>query len=89
MFLTRIQLYSVQMSNTKPEFWRDKINRNRKSSVRIPIALVRSSRRVGMVWECAPKGKTQWPLNDVVTLCSSWFVSDTDSLEICGLEYEL
>ena len=89
MFLTWIQLSSVQMSNTKPEFWRDKINRNRKSCVRILIALVGSGRRVSMVWECAPKGKTQRPLNDVVTLCSSWFVSDTDSLKISGLEYEL
>ena len=75
--------------NTRPEFWRDKINKNRENDVRVLNTLVGSGWRVGVVWECALKGKTQRPLNDVVALCSAWFASGNVSLEISGLEYVL
>src|SRR5690606_20475601 len=38
---------------TRPEFWKDKISRNRSNDARSRASLLAAGWRVGVVWECA------------------------------------
>ena len=90
MFLARTRLSSCSNGLIPGQnFGEIKSTEIGKNDVRVLNALVGSGWRVGVVWECALKGKTQRPLNDVVALCSAWFASGNVSLEISGLEYVL
>ena len=73
---------------TRTRFWRDKINGNRANDVRTSTALTGCGWRVGVVWECALRGRTQHSVADVIALCSAWLLSDSDSLEISGRNVE-
>jgi len=70
--------------STRPEFWHTKICRNKERDVKVEESLVVDGWRVGVVWECALKGRERLPLNAVIDLCSTWLVSDTAHLEIIG-----
>ena len=41
---------------TRPDFWRNKINRNRANDLKAREALLASGWRVGIIWECAVRG---------------------------------
>ncbi|AUT60103.1 very short patch repair endonuclease [Paraburkholderia terrae] len=41
---------------TRPEFWRDKIGRNRANDAKAQAALLEAGWRVATVWECALRG---------------------------------
>lgn len=51
---------------TRPDFWRDKIEGNVRRDVRAEDALIASGWRVGIVWECALKGRGHPPLHAVI-----------------------
>jgi DNA mismatch endonuclease (patch repair protein) len=42
--------------STRPEFWREKIERNRANDSKVTGALLAGGWRVGIVWECAVRG---------------------------------
>lgn len=65
---------------TRPEFWRNKIDRNRENDCRVRTALMAAGWRVGVVWECAIRGKG----NDVETVAERlgrWLNGSTQLLE--------
>lgn len=70
--------------STRPEFWQAKIARNRAADERTDAALSEAGWRQAIVWECALKGKTRLPLEDVIRSCAEWLKSDQPRLEIRG-----
>ncbi|NSZ75031.1 DNA mismatch endonuclease Vsr [Agrobacterium tumefaciens] len=70
--------------STRPEFWQAKIARNRAVDERTNAALTEAGWRQAVVWECALKGKTRLPLEDVIQSCAEWLRSDRPRLEIRG-----
>ena len=45
-----------RLPSTRPDFWRNKIDRNRASDHRARDALLAAGWRVAVVWECALRG---------------------------------
>lgn len=70
--------------STRPEFWRAKIGRNRDNDTKNEVALLDFGWRLGIVWECALKGRGRLPPENVVARCADWLKSDERRLEIRG-----
>lgn len=74
-----------RMPASRPEFWEKKIGRNRVVDAMNITRLLDSGWRVGVVWECAIRGKKKHTLPDVVNLCKNWLLSEEKILEIRSL----
>lgn len=72
--------------STRPEFWQAKIARNRVVDARNEAALAEQGWRLGIVWECALKGKARLPLPVVINRCASWLRSRRNKLEVRGTQ---
>ena len=70
--------------STRPEFWQTKISRNRSVDARSETALKEAGWRQAVVWECALKGRTRLPLEEVISACAEWLRSDRQRIEIRG-----
>lgn len=70
---------------SRPEFWREKIGANIARDRRDQQALRQESWRVGIVWECALKGRTRLPPEDVASELVAWLHAGEDTIEIQGL----
>lgn len=68
--------------STRREFWQSKIERNRATDARAAKALEADGWRLGIVWECAIKGRARLPVESVVETCAAWLRSDQARLEI-------
>lgn len=73
-----------RLPSTRTDFWLAKINRNREVDARTQALLRNQAWRVGVVWECALKGRTRLPLEAVLDTCSDWLRSDQSELEVRG-----
>lgn len=73
-----------KLPSTRQEFWHAKIERNRLVDARVTTALIELGWRVGVVWECALKGRTRLPLDDVIRACAGWLRADLAGFEIRG-----
>ena len=73
-----------KLPSTRAEFWQEKIARNRAVDERTDAALSEAGWRQAIVWECALKGKTRLPLEEVILACAEWLKSDRPRLEIRG-----
>lgn len=71
---------------SRQEFWRAKISGNVARDVKNIAALREAGWRVGIVWECALKGRTHLPPTHVTQRCSSWLRSNRRSLELVGTD---
>ena len=69
---------------TRPEFWREKIGRNRDRDAQQTAALLDAGWRVATVWECALKGRLRLPEGVVPDRLGQWLRSDASILEIRG-----
>lgn len=69
---------------TRQVWWQMKIDRNRALDRRTEAALAELGWRVGIVWECALKGKARIPYDTVLETCARWLRSDEPRLEIMG-----
>lgn len=68
---------------TRPDFWREKIDRNRGNDRKARDALIEAEWRVMVVWECAIRGADK----NVVSVSrnlADWLRSDNPSMEIKG-----
>jgi len=61
---------------TRPEFWREKIGRNREVDARAMAELAAAGWRVATVWECALKGTGRLALLDLAGAVEGWLQSD-------------
>ena len=70
--------------STRKEFWHQKIKRNRDLDKEHIERLHRQEWRVLLVWECALKGKTRQPVENVIAQCEQWLRSSCQEMEIRG-----
>lgn len=73
-----------RMPASRPDFWRTKIERNREVDLRSVGALRQAGWRVGVVWECALKGRTRLDHDLVLDVSAAWARQGEDVLEIRG-----
>jgi DNA mismatch endonuclease (patch repair protein) len=71
---------------TRGEWWRAKITKNREVDSRSVESLVAAGWRIGVVWECALRGRARRPLASVIDSCALWLKSDAPRFEIRGFE---
>jgi DNA mismatch endonuclease (patch repair protein) len=61
---------------SRSQFWRNKIARNIERDRTVRMQLRDGGWRIGVVWECTLKGRERWPLEEVVSRCSSFLAGD-------------
>jgi DNA mismatch endonuclease (patch repair protein) len=71
---------------SRADFWKAKIEGNRARDAAALDALAEAGWRVGIIWECAVKGRTKLPLADILKKCEVWLRSSDASLEVKGIE---
>lgn len=69
--------------STRPDFWREKIGRNRANDHKTREALVASGWRVGIVWECAMRGAGK-NIEGVAQRLADWLRSNAPFIEERG-----
>ena len=69
---------------TRVDFWRNKIEGNVERDERNHNTLLNMGWRVGRVWECALKGKTKRPLDEIQTELYNWLNSDENEMVVKG-----
>lgn len=69
---------------TRQEFWRNKIEKNRLNDARAIAELEGQGWRVGVIWECALKGKQQQLYELAIERCAVWLSSTRPEFEIRG-----
>lgn len=70
---------------TRQDFWRAKIERNRERDTTALKNLKEAGWRVQVVWECALRGPGRRPIEDVLDLCEAFVRSgDGDFAEVAG-----
>jgi len=72
--------------STRPEFWREKIGRNRAVDAAVEAKLLADGWRVATVWECALKGRERLAIDDLTDGLSAWLLSVDRKKEIKGRE---
>lgn len=70
--------------STRQEFWRTKLNWNSERDALVVKTLTGAGWRVGIVWECALKGKLRHSLDEVADDCVKWLKSTRVRMEIRG-----
>ena len=69
---------------SRVDFWREKITGNRARDARVMRDLLAAGWRVGVVWECATRGKGRYAPADVIERCSKWLRSEKPQMELRG-----
>ena len=69
---------------SRAEFWRQKILRNREKDEETIRALSMNGWRILTIWECALKGRTRFPVNDVIAKAAEWLCGSDGYSEIAG-----
>jgi DNA mismatch endonuclease (patch repair protein) len=80
------QCHLFKWPSSREQFWREKIEGNRRRDSATISSLLESGWRVAVVWECALKGKHRLQLADLVERCETWLRSNDAVLEIAGRE---
>ena len=73
-----------RLPGTRTEFWKAKIERNRKRDDEVAIMLMGSGWRHLVVWECAVRGHGKLPLEAVIDQISDWIRGSKGPIEIRG-----
>lgn len=73
-----------KMPSTRTEFWRDKITSNVTRDRKNLAACRKLGWKSLVVWECAIKGKTQLPAEELAAVMQNWLLYDDQDAEICG-----
>ena len=71
-----------KMPSTRTDFWEKKIGRNREIDSISKQKLINSGWRVGVVWECAIRGRKKRNFTDVIEACNKWLLSSHSDFEI-------
>jgi DNA mismatch endonuclease (patch repair protein) len=73
-----------KMPQTRTEFWQAKLAANRARDLNAEGELRERGWRIGIVWECALKGRARRPVEDVLNDLAAFASSDDARLEIDG-----
>ncbi|MBN4081166.1 DNA mismatch endonuclease Vsr [Caldithrix abyssi] len=74
--------------STRPDFWQDKIKRNKENDIKSLKALSDMEWRILTIWECAIKGRASKPFEIVLNSVISWLISSEKNKEITGKEVD-
>lgn len=69
---------------SRVDFWQTKISGNAERDYRNEQKLLDAGWRVGVVWECALKGKERIDSTVVIQMCSAWLKSNRKRFEVRG-----
>lgn len=69
---------------TRPDFWKDKIGRNKTRDRENVLKCQSLGWKVLIIWECALKGRTRRPLSEVIHTTANWLLYDDQSAEVSG-----
>ena len=83
-FWHRHDCHLFKWPSTRKEFWRSKINGNKARDIEAVKQLRSMGWRTLTVWECALKGKTRLPLDDLLSIVSNWIAEGSDEQEVQG-----
>ena len=72
-----------KLPKTRTDFWREKIGRNCTNDIKKREALLVDGWRVGIVWECALRGKGK-NVDDVAQRLSDWLHTQVSLIDIAG-----
>jgi DNA mismatch endonuclease (patch repair protein) len=75
-----------KLPTTRPDFWRMKISRNTENDARNIKVLLDDGWRVGIIWECALRGKSRHPEEDIERKLVKWLCSKLKTTIIRGNE---
>ncbi len=70
--------------STRKGFWRKKILANKARDLRNMATYNDLGWKSLVIWECAIKGKTRRPIDEIVNTAANWIQFDTQSSEIKG-----
>jgi len=73
-----------RMPETRNDFWKNKIRKNQERDTVVRKKIKGIGWRMGIVWECALKGKYRIGVEETVTRIIFWLGSDRTGLEIRG-----
>lgn len=83
-FWHRHSCHLFKWPTSRVEFWQTKINRNRQKDAESNAALLQAGWRILTIWECALKGRTRLPLEQVIEQAAAWLDAEAPALEITG-----
>ena len=73
-----------RLPDTRREFWEAKITRNRERDTLAVVSLETAGWRVGIIWECAIRGRLRTDMDGMLTACRDWLLEGDQRLEIRG-----
>lgn len=82
-FWHRHECHLFKWPKTRPEFWKNKINRNHENDSRALFDLKASGWRVCIIWECSIKGANK-DMKKIIMRLESWLNGQNDFMEIKG-----
>ena len=85
-FWHRHDCHLFKWPQTRGEFWKKKISGNVANDHKKLHMLHDSRWRVGIVWECALKGKTRIPEEVAIQKLVGWLKSNHKTMELQGLK---
>jgi DNA mismatch endonuclease, patch repair protein len=77
---------SVQIAQTRTEFWRQKIAKNCLNDEKHRSLLELMGWRVLVLWECSLRGKRRLPAGEPVLRAAQWLDEGTGFEEITGTD---
>lgn len=83
-FWHRHECHLFKWPKSREQFWREKIRRNADNDTRILKALLDMGWRVGIVWECALKGRAKLDEVQTIERLSNWLSSEDRTITIQG-----
>lgn len=83
-FWHRHDCHLFKWPGNREDFWKEKLSGNAERDRRNIDSLEQVGWRVGIVWECAIRGRTRQKPNSIFSTCSDWLLSDGKSLVIKG-----
>ena len=69
---------------SRPEFWREKLDANATRDLKAAEALSEAGWRQAVIWECALKGRKKRDFQDTMQRLTGWIQSDRKAITIGG-----
>jgi DNA mismatch endonuclease, patch repair protein len=73
---------------TRQEFWQAKIGRNQRNDIKHTGELEVAGWRIGIVWECALRGRERMQPDQVVEAIGQWLTSGNPRIELGSLPHD-
>ncbi|MBH9969953.1 DNA mismatch endonuclease Vsr [Commensalibacter sp. M0270] len=73
-----------RMPSSRVEFWKNKIETNKKRDMNAICNLRELGWRSMIIWECAIKGKKKVSVEDLVSITDYWFRKCNDNMQVRG-----